>query len=345
MNITKSDFGFLPDGQAVKRFELDNGKGVTAALSSYGATVISLRMPDRDGSSAEITLGFDDLRGYLGDHPYFGVTVGRFANRIAGGEFTLQGRRYCLYKNDGENHLHGGQKGFDKKLWHGIPFQENGSVGVRFSLVSHHLEEGYPGNLQVTTAFTLTDENQLIIEYNAITDKPTPINLTNHTYWNLRGDGTGPVYDHELTLYADHYLPVDNRLIPTGELAPVAGTPFDFRERKKIGKDIKTANGYDHCFVINQNGTDSPMPAARLRHPESGRTMTVFATQPGIQLYTGNFLDGIAGRDGKTYEKHGALCLETEGFPDAVNQTKFPSAVLEPGKRYSESTIYRFSVE
>ena len=344
MNLTKSEFGKMPDGFTIHRFDLENDNGVSVSLIPYGATCIGVKTPDKAGNIDTVTLGFDTFEEYLSPHPYFGVTVGRFANRIAFGRFELRRWTYCLAQNDGANHLHGGEQGFDKQVWNAVPFQDDGTAGVHFSYVSPDMEEGYPGTLQVNTIYTLDSDNTLSIEYRALTDKPSPVNLTNHSYWNLGGAGNGTVYDHVLTLFADRYLPVTSALIPSGEKAEVTGTPFDFTKGKRIGDDIESAGGYDHCFILNAADTD-PAPAAVLFDPGSGRKMEVFATQPGIQFYSGNFLDGMKGRDGKVYNKHGGLCLETEGYPDAVNRESFPSAILEPGEVYSEKTVHRFSTE
>lgn len=344
MNISTSSYGSMPDGTVVQRYDIDNDKGVSVSLINYGATCIDVRFPDKSGNIDSVTLGFDSCEEYLKPHPYFGVTVGRFANRIANGRFVLDRKEYLLAQNDGANHLHGGDKGFDKRIWNAQPFQEDGKAGVRFSYESRDGEEGYPGNLQVTTSFTLDSNNNFTIHYHAVSDKPTPVNLTNHSYWNLAGAGSGPVYDHELTLFADRYLPVTPALIPSGEKANVTGTPFDFTEAKRIGKEIETAGGYDHCWILRESA-DSPAPAAVLHDPSSGRKMEIFATQPAIQFYSGNFLDGIKGRGGAVYNQHGALCLETEGYPDAVNQQSFPSVILRPGEEYDETTVHRFSAE
>ncbi len=344
MNINISEFGTMPDGLEIHRYDLDTGEGLTVSVIPYGATCIGVQTPDKAGRVAAVTLGFDSFEEYLRPHPYFGVTVGRFANRIAFGRFSLRRRTYCLAQNDGAHHLHGGSLGFDKRVWNAQPFRENGTAGVQFNYESPDMEEGYPGSLQATAIYTVSADNTFTIDYRAVTDKPTPINLTNHSYWNLAGAGSGPVYDHILTLYARRYLPVTPALIPSGEKAEVAGTPFDFTAGKRIGEDIEAAGGYDHCFIIDPS-TKVPAPAAALYEPASGRKMEIFATQPGIQFYSGNFLDGIAGRDGTVYERHGALCLETEGFPDAVNRESFPSAILEPGEVYRETTVHRFSTE
>lgn len=344
MDLTVTPYGTMPDGIPINKYNLKADGGLQVSVMPYGAACIDVRVPDKSGSIDSITLGFDTLEEYLSPHPYFGVTVGRFANRIAFGRFVLDRAEYRLAQNDGANHLHGGITGFDKKVWNAQPFQENGKTGVQFSYESRDLEEGYPGNLQVTTTYTVESDNTLSIEYRAVTDKPTPVNLTNHSYWNLAGAGSGDIYNHLLTLYADRYLPVSTALIPTGEKAAVANTPFDFTTPKEIGKDLQEAGGFDHCFIINDH--EQPLkPAAVLFEPDSGRKMEVFATQPGIQFYSGNFLDGITGRDGNHYNKHDGLCLETEGYPDAINQRAFPSCVLKPGENYHEITVHRFSAE
>ena len=286
MNIEKTQFGTTADGSIADLFTLRNDSGFSASITNYGGILTSVKMPDKHGTVEEITLGFESLAGYLEGHPYFGATVGRFANRIAGGEFTLDGRKYTLFCNDGNNHLHGGKIGFDKVLWSGTSFDNENEIGVRLTYRSQNREEGYPGNLDVTVTYTLTKENDLIITYEAVTDKATPINLTNHAYWVLGGEKTTSILQNELTLYADSYLPVDDQLIPTGEIGAVDGTPFDFTKRKKIIKEIEAAGGgYDHCYILRSSDT-SLSPAAELFDPSSGRKMMVSTTKPAIQLYT-----------------------------------------------------------
>jgi aldose 1-epimerase len=314
-------------------------------IMNYGAIVVELRTPDRHGKLENITLGFPTLDGYLGKHPYFGATVGRYANRIALGKFTLDGTSYSLAQNNGPNHLHGGIVGFSHALWDAQPVQTHDSVGVRFNHTSPDGEEGYPGTVAATVVYTLTNGNELRIEYTATTDKATPINLTNHAYWNLAGAGQGTILDHELMLAADTYLPVDATLIPTGELASVAGTPFDFTSPHRIGARIGQVKGdppgYDHCFVLRGQKGALEL-AAHVRHVGSGRTMEVYTTQPGVQFYTGNFLDG--GPAGGGYPRNAGFCLETQHYPDSPNRPEFPSVVLRPGETYHEITVHRFGI-
>lgn len=345
MKVDHEPYGTMPDGRPVTRYRLSGG-AVTIELLSYGAILTSVRTPDREGKSGEITLGLDTLEQYLAGHPFFGATVGRFANRIARGTFELDGKRYTLYRNNGENHLHGGKVGFDKRVWSGSPFSDEHSAGVRFSYTSPDGEEGYPGLVEATVTYTLRDDS-LEIRYEATSDAATPINLTNHTYWNLKGSGT--VEDHLLTLSADSYLPVDEGLIPTGEIRSVDSTPFDFRNEKRVGAEIEAAGGYDHCFVIASEepaptaANGRPLrPAARLYEPTTGRGLRLSATQPGVQFYTGNMLTGIVGRGGLSYGPRTGVCLETEAFPDAVNQPSFPSAILRPGESYDEVAKVEF---
>jgi aldose 1-epimerase len=334
------------DGRPVTRYFLTNANGMQVTLIDLGATVTSVEVPDRDGNLADVTLGFDTLEGYLDNAPYFGSICGRFANRIAGARFTLDDVEYPLAANNGPNHLHGGVRGFNKVVWHGEPVtDEDGSTGVRFTYVSPDGEEGYPGTLKTTVVYTLTDRDELKIEYTAQTDKATPVNLTNHCYWNLAGEGD--ILDHVLTLNCDRYIPVDEELIPTGELKPVAGTPMDFTEPTKIGAriaEVKGDNpqgGYDHCYVINEDGGELAL-VARVHEESSGRVMEVYSTEPGVQLYTGNFLDGSESNGG--HAQHAGFCLECQQFPDAPNQPQFPSAILRPGEVYTQTTIHRFSV-
>jgi aldose 1-epimerase len=292
-------------------------------------------------------LGFDSLEGYLGKHPYFGATVGRVANRIAKGKFTLNGQEYTLAVNDGPNTLHGGLKGFDKVIWKAEPISRPDGPSIKLTRRSPDGEEGYPGNLDVSVQFTVTEQNELKIEYTATTDKATPINLSNHSYFNLAGRTTEPVLGHELMLSADHYTPVDETLIPTGEIAPVAGTPLDFTKPTDIGARIKELKGeptgYDHNFVLNSGGKSLAL-AVRVYEPKTGRVMELSTTEPGVQFYTGNFLDGtITGKDGIAYRKHHAFCLEAQHYPDSIHHANFPSAVLEPGKTYTQTTVYKFS--
>jgi aldose 1-epimerase len=347
--ITSQPFGKTADGRAVTLFVLTNVNGLRVRAITYGGIITSLEVPDRAGAMADVVLGFDRLDGYLTDHPYFGAVVGRYANRIAGGRFTLDGRTYALATNNGPNHLHGGRRGFDKFVWDAAPAPSG--AAVTFSRTSPDGEEGYPGTLEARVGYTLTDSNELIVEYHATTDKPTPVNLTQHTYFNLAGDAGRDVLGHELTIHADRFTPVDATLIPTGEIADVQGTPFDFRRPTAIGaridaphEQIVRGKGYDHNFVLNRT-RDGLEPAARVVEPKSGRTLSVSTTQPGLQFYTGNFLDGsITGKRGRTYAQRTGFCLETQHFPDSPNQPSFPSAILRPGQPYSTKTVFTFGV-
>lgn len=334
-------------GEPVEEISIKNPSGVAIKVISFGATLSSVVAPDRKGVRDEITLGFDELARYLGKHPYFGATVGRFANRIAHGKFHLDGKEYDLCCNRAGHHLHGGSRGFDHVTWKASPWQRGGSAGVDFSYSSPDGEEGYPGNLSVKASYALNEQDELEISYEATTDAATLVNLTNHTYWNLRGAGSGDIKDHFIALYADHYLPVDADLTPTGEIAPVGGTAFDLRTEQRIGDAFDSVKEYDHCFVIRRTsdgitGASGQQRAARAFEATSGRGMEIFTTQPGIQFYTSNMLPNVIGRGGKLYSKHSALCLETEGFPDAPNHPAFPNQVLRPGERYKHSTRIRF---
>jgi aldose 1-epimerase len=341
-------FGKTKDGKEVTVYTLENGRGTRVRLIDYGATLISVETPDRNGKSANITLGFPMLDGYLNRHPYFGSTVGRYGNRIAGGKFTLDGKTYTLATNNGPNHLHGGLKGFDAVMWKGEQIV-GGDPSVRFRYTSADGEEGYPGKLDVTVTYTLTVNNELRIDYAATTDKATVVNLTNHAYWNLGGAGSGQILDHELTLAADKYLPIDDTSIPTGKLADVKGTPFDFTVPHRIGeridevkKDPHKTKGYDHCFVLRGQQGKLEL-AAKAKDPKTGRVMEIYTTEPGVQLYCGNFLGGGAGEGG--FKQHDAFCLETQHYPDSPNQPAFPSTTLKPGETYKSTTVHKFSVE
>jgi len=351
MDLERKPFGSLPDGGKVDQLTLSNSQGLRARIITYGGILSSLVLPDRRGEPGEITLGFDTLEEYLAGHPYFGCIVGRFANRIAGGRFRLDGGEYLLACNEkGINHLHGGVAGFDKKLWKAKELrgrQAGGQelVGVELSRRSPDGEEGYPGTLEVTVTYTLSESGELGLEYRATTDRPTPINLTHHGYWNLAGAGSGSVADHKLELRCPLYLPVDKNLIPTGEVHRVAGTPMDFTRAKRVGAELRRVRGgYDHCYVAEKPAGELGS-VARLYEPHSGRGMEVLTTKPAVQLYTGNFLDGVEGSRGAVFNRHGALCLETEYYPDAVNHPGFPSAVLRPGETYHHRTIHRFFLE
>jgi len=343
--VTHAPFGQLPDGRRVELFTLTNRHGIEVRAMTYGAIITSIRAPDRDGKSADIVLGFDRLGGYLAGSPYFGAIVGRYANRIAGGRFTLDGVTYRLAQNNGPNSLHGGVRGFDKVLWAAEQFQTDSTGGVVLEYESPNGEEGFPGTVYVRVTYTLTNRDELDIAYEATTDKATPINLSQHTYWNLHGDGRGDILDHVLTLNASAYTPVDSTLIPTGTIAAVAGTPFDFRRATAIGARIEQANeqlrfgrGYDHNWVLDGSS------AARLEDPTTGRRLDIRTTEPGIQFYSGNFLDGtLKGKNGVTYGHRTGLCLETQHFPDSPNHANFPSTILRPGERYQSRTTIAFS--
>lgn len=342
--VQKSSFGKTADGQIVTMYTCVNRNGLVLKMIDYGATVVSVETPDRNGKKANITLGFPNLEGYLQpNEPFFGATVGRYANRIANAQFTLDGVTYKLAANDGPNSLHGGTKGFDKRMWDAVAVENDEGVGIHFSRLSPDGEEGYPGNLQVDVIYLLTNNDELKIDYRAKTDKATPVNLTNHCYWNLGGAGSGSILNEVAMINADSYLPVDKTLIPTGTIAPVEGTPFDFRQPTPIGERIdQVPGGYDHCFVLRSQSGELAL-AARVRDPESGRVIEISTTQPGIQFYTGNFLDGSAASGG--FSKHGAFCLETEHYPDSPNQPDFPSTILQPGEEYHQVTVQHFYVE
>lgn len=344
-------FGTLPSGQDVLAYTLKNANGVELTAISYGGIITSLKTPDKTGAFTDIVLGYDNLDGYLKTTPYFGAIIGRYGNRIGKATFSLDGKTYTLAANNGPNALHGGVQGFDKVLWTGKPVAATDGKAVEFSYTSKDGEEGYPGTLQVTVRYTLTDSNQLQIDYHATTDKATPVNLTQHSYFNLAGDGSGDILQHEVQLDADRFTPVDSTLIPTGVLQPVAGTPFDFRTPTAIGsrinnadQQLKNGGGYDHNWVLTRSGTGLSH-AARVVEPTSGRTLDVSTTEPGIQFYTGNFLDGtITGKSGHVYKHRTGFCLETQHFPDSPNQPSFPSTILRPGQTYTSRTVYTFGV-
>ena len=343
-------FGKTAEGETVEIYTLKNSYGLEARVMTWGATLVSMSTLDRNGALADITLGFGALDGYFGNHPFFGSTVGRYANRIANGKFTLDRKKYTLAVNNGVNHLHGGIKGFDKKNWKAVDLENpTGSKAVRFSTTSADGDEGYPGTLRVSVTYTLTDKDELRIDYEATTNKPTVVNLTNHAYWNLTGAGEGDILGHELTLHASKFTPVDEGSIPTGKIEPVAGGPMDFTKPKTIGKDFTqmtgTPGGYDHNFVIDRKKPGVLTLAAELYDPKSGRVMKISTTEPGVQFYTGNYLDGtITGKGGKVYKKNFGVCLETQHFPDSPNQPSFPSTVLRPGETYRTTTVHQFSV-
>jgi aldose 1-epimerase len=343
--MTQRVFGRTPEGDDISQYTLRAGP-VTVQLISYGATIHSVRIPDRKGAVEEVTLGFDDLEGYLNPHPYFGATLGRVANRIARGTFVLDGKTCTLFCNNGRNHLHGGKKGFDRAAWLSAGFQRGGKAGAVFSYASPDGEEGYPGNLDARVAYTLEDSGTLEVAWEARTDRATIVNLSNHAYWNLKGAGSGDIRDHVLTLEAQRFVPSDDELIPTGEIREVAGTPYDFRKPKPIGKDMARASdlGYDSCFVLGApvNGW---RPVGRVVDPSSGRGLEMFATQPGVHFYSGGHMKPMKGRAGRQFPQYGAFALETEAFPDAVNQKGFPSVILRPGETYSEKMKIRFFTE
>jgi len=346
MSVNQESFGRTSEGREVDLYTLTNSNGLKARITNYGAILVSLEVPDRTGKLADITLGFDALDGYLGEHPYFGAVVGRYANRIGAAKFVLDGVEYKLAANNGDNHLHGGLKGFDKVVWKLDDLKAEGrSVLVKLSYISEDGEEGYPGNLACSVTYALTEDDELQISYEADTDKTTVLNLTNHSYFNLAGQGTGDILGHELMLDADKYTVVDEGLIPTGENRDVKDSPMDFTVSASIGSRIEqTGAGYDHNYVLNSGGGSLAL-CARAYEPTTGRVMEVKTTEPGVQLYTGNFLDGsLTGKGGKKYEKHYAFCLETQHFPDSPNKPDFPSVVLNPGQEYATATVFKFSV-
>jgi len=349
--IKKEAFGKTGEGTAVDLYTLTNKNGIELRAMTYGGIIISLRVPDKDGKFDDVVLGYDSLEGYLAKTPYFGAIIGRYGNRIGNGKFTLDGVQYNLATNNGSNSLHGGVRGFDKVVWKAEPFEHQDGIGVVFTYTSRDGEEGYPGNLSVKVTYTLTEKDELIFNYHATTDKATPVNLTNHTYFNLAGEGKRDILGHEIMLNANHFTPVDKTLIPTGQIASVSGTALDFTTSTVIGARIEQKDeqmifggGYDHNFVINRQGEGLAL-AARVYEPTTGRMTEVHTTEPGVQFYTGNFLDGsIIGKAGHVYKKRSGFCLETQHFPDSPNKPGFPSTILRPGKVYESRTVYKFSV-
>jgi aldose 1-epimerase len=343
--VNSRRFGMTPSGEAVDLYTLTNSKGMEAAISTFGGVIVSLKVPDRNGTPGDVVLGFDNLEGYEKPGPYFGAIIGRYGNRIAQGKFTLDGVTYTLAKNNGENSLHGGRQGFDKRLW---TASHATGQSLELTYLSKDGEEGFPGDLSTTVTYTLTDNNELRIDYSATTDKDTVVNLTNHSYFNLAGQGEGDVLAHTVTIHADRFTPVDRTLIPTGELRSVEGTPFDFRQPHTIGERIDSADeqlalggGYDHNFVINRTAPGLVL-AAKVLEPKTGRALEVLTTEPGVQFYTANTL-AATGKGGKAYGRRSAFCLETQHYPDSPNKPDFPSVVLKPGGHYQATTVYRFS--
>jgi aldose 1-epimerase len=348
MPITCESFGKTSDGAGVERFLLINANGLEATIMTYGGTLTSLRVPDRGGRLGDIVLGFETLEPYLGDHPYFGALIGRFGNRIAGGQFTLNGTTYTLARNDGQNHLHGGPHGFHRAIWSAQEYRSADGPSLKLRYLSRDGEEGYPGNLDVTVIYTLTDQNALQIEYTATTDRDTVVNLTHHAYFNLAG---GDILDHQLQLDGSQFVPIDETLIPIGELRPVHDTPMDFTTPTRIGdrinaddEQMRRGQGYDHTWVLDKPA-GALARAARVYEPGTGRLLEVYTTAPGIQFYSGNMLDGsLAGKRGTIYTRNSGLCLETQHFPDSPNQPQFPSTVIRPGETYRQTTRFQFGV-
>jgi aldose 1-epimerase len=350
--IPRKSFGEV-EGEKVDIYTLKNANGMEAKITNYGGIVTSIRVPDKKGNLSDVVLGFNNLKDYLGNSSYFGAIIGRYANRIGNAKFSLNGIEYILVKNNWVNSLHGGVRGFDKVVWNAEPVTGEGSQSLKLNYMSKDGEEGFPGNMKVTVTYTLKDDNSLQIDYLATTDKTTVVNLTNHTYWNLAGEGSGNILAHQLMLNAGAFTPVDRGSIPTGEIRSVEGTPMDFRKPAAIGdridsdyEQLKFGNGYDHNWVINRGDTDRSTLAATVYEPISGRYMEVYTTEPGIQFYSGNFLnENIIGKSGKGYGARSALCLETQHYPDSPNKPQFPTVVLKPGEQYRTTTIYKFSVK
>ena len=348
--VEEQPFGTTKEGKKITLYTLTNSQHMEIRAMNYGAIIVSLRVPDRKGQVADIVLGHDTLEGYFDNSPHLGGLVGRYANRIANGSFTLDGVKYSLAKNNGPNTLHGGIKGFDQAVWQGTPLK--GKTGVAFSYLSPDGEEGFPGNLRVKVTYSLTEANELVINYEATTDKPTVLNLSQHSYFNLAGEGTGNILDHEVMINADRFTPVDSTMIPTGELRPVKGTPLDFTTETKVGariddnyEQLVLGKGYDHNFRINRKAAGLVL-AARAYEPASGRLMEISTDQPGVQFYTGNFLDGtVTGKQGHVYKQRYGLCFETQHFPDSPNHPEFPSTVLRPGQTFHSRTIFKFSAK
>lgn len=351
MGITKEAFG-KADGKEVSLYTLTNDNGMQVKITNYGGIVVSIIVPDRSGEMADIALGYDSVEGYVAKTPYFGAIIGRYGNRIGNAKFTLEGKEYTLAKNDGPNNLHGGVKGFDKVIWNAKPVKEKDTVGLILTYLSKDGEEGFPGNLDVKVVYTLTNKNELKIENTATTDKTTIVNLTHHSYFNLKGHGNGDITDHVLVLNADNFTPTDNTAIPTGEIANVKGTPMDFTNPTVIGERIdndyeqlKFAGGYDHNWVVNRKGK-ALQYMAKVSEPSTGRAIEVYSTAPGVQFYSGNFLDGtITGKDGKVYNHRFGLCLEPQNYPDTPNKPNFPQCTLKPGETYKHDIVYKFTVE
>jgi aldose 1-epimerase len=352
-SVAKSVFGTMPDGTVVDAYTLTNASGMSVAILTYGGTLQQINVPDRDGSFANVTLGFDNLESYRADSPYFGAVIGRYANRIRAGRFTLDGVTYQVPVNNGVNSLHGGTKGFDKVVWGADPIDTDGQLGLKLTCVSPDGDQGFPGALSVELTYLLTDGSGIDMRYRATTDKPTVCNLTNHAYFNLAGEGNGDVLGHEVMINADHYLPVDDTQIPTGEIAAVAGTPLDFTSPHAIGERIRDGfaqlfggRGYDHNYVLKRSAGDVMTLAARCAEPISGRVLEVSTTEPGMQFYTGGFLLGtFVGTSGRTYRQGDAFASESQHFPDSPNQPSFPSVVLRPGEVYESRTTYVFSTD
>jgi len=345
MKIERENVGANAKGDAIELFTLTNDSGLKVKILTYGAIVTAVEVPDRDGKVENVTLGLESAADYVADNSSFlGSTVGRFANRIGNAKFTLDGVEYTLAANNGDNHLHGGDIGFDKQIWQAEPIESDELVGVKFSRTSPDGEEGYPGTLKATVTYTLTAADELVMDYTAETDKATIVNLTNHCYWNLGGAAAGDVLGHQMMINAPSFLPVDEGLIPSGAPAAVEGTPLDFTSMHEIGENIEEMGGYDHCYVLTESDAGMPL-AARVVDPKSGRAMEVYTTQPGVQLYTSNHFDGSIKAFDISYEKYHAFCLETQHYPDSPNKPNFPSTVLRPGEKYEHTTLHKFSIE
>ena len=348
--ITSAPFGVLPDGRAATLYTLTNPHGLIVKITDFGGIITEIHTPDRNGKLADIALGYDTVEPYVDDSPYFGALIGRYGNRLCDGRFELDGRIVQLPVNNGKNHLHGGQDGYHKVLWKASPFQEGDSVGLTLTHRSADGEQGYPGTLDVTVVYELNSANELVVIFDAVTDKATPVNLTQHSYFNLAG--AGDILSHELTICADGYTPIDNTSIPLGMVAPVEGTPFDFRTPRPIGElineddeQLRNGSGYDHNYVLNKSGTKKSTLAARVREPVSGRVVELYTEEPGVQFYSGNFLDGSLTGKGRNYGFRSGLCLEPQHFPDSPNQSAFPNTILRPGEEYATVSRYRFLVE